>query len=84
MDHKWFSSLPKAEQEERKKFILANQKLLDITRKIVYNMSIVESRPSIKDYDSPNWAHRQAHLNGRLEALSEILALLNVSDKDHQ
>jgi hypothetical protein len=85
VDHKWFSSLPKAEQEDRKKFVYANQKLLDILSKIVYNMGIVESRPhSEADYDSPSWAYKQADRNGYLRAYSEILALLNVSDKDHQ
>jgi hypothetical protein len=28
------------------------------------------------DYDSASWAHKQAHLNGRLEALEELYKLL--------
>lgn len=82
MQHQWFSNLPKADQEDRKKFVLSNAKVLDILSQIVYNMSIVESKPSNKDYDSPNWAYKQAHQNGKVEALNEVLRLLKVSDQE--
>lgn len=59
-----------------------SEKVLDRAASIVYNMSIVESRTKSTDYDSPSWSHKQAHLNGRLEALREIASLLKVSDKD--
>lgn len=28
------------------------------------------------DYDSPSWSHKQAHLNGKIEALTLVLSLL--------
>jgi hypothetical protein len=82
MQHQWFSNLPKQDQQERKNLVLNSEKILDILHQMVYNMSIVESRTSSSDYDSPNWAYRQAHQNGKLEAYTEVLNLLTVSDKD--
>lgn len=82
MQTRWFSNLPKAKQEEFKKSVLASANILDKAAEIVYNMIIVESKPSQQDYDSPSWAFKQAHSNGRLEALREIHALLKVSDQE--
>jgi len=81
MHHQWFSNLPnKADQEEFKKLVLGSQKILDRAAEIVYNMSIMESRPSSQDYESPSWAFKQAHLNGRIEALNEIYSLLKLKE----
>lgn len=84
MQTQWFSHLPKDKHEEVKKIVLGSTKVLDILHNIVYNMSIVESKPSTKDYDSPSWAYLQAHKNGRIEALREIAKLLEVSDQEQK
>lgn len=82
MQHQWFSDLPKDKQEEFKKSVLGSSFVLDKLHKIVYNMSITESKVTIGDYDSPSWAFKQADRNGYLRALSEILALVTVSDRE--
>lgn len=82
MHHQWFSSLPRAEQEQRKKFIESNEKVLDIAREIVYNM-IMESRTSFKDYDSPSWAYKQADNNGYVRALEDVHKLLTIKEERH-
>lgn len=80
MHHQWYSSLPKAEQEEFKKLVLGSQKILDKAAEIVYNMSITESKVSTTDYDSPSWSHKQADRNGYLRALNELYALLKLKE----
>lgn len=35
---------------------------------------------SPKSYDNPAWSHKQAHVNGYLQALNEIKDLINVSE----
>lgn len=82
MQHQWFSNLPKNQQDDRKVLIENSEKVLDILQEIVYNMSIVESKSVNTDYDSPSWAFKQAHSNGKLDAYREVISLLKVS-KDH-
>ena len=79
MQHQWYSNLPKQEQEARKRFVLSNEKVLDIAREIVYNMSIVESKPETADYDSPSWAYKQADSNGYRRALEDVIKLLTIT-----
>lgn len=33
--------------------------------------------PSITDYDTPNWSHRQADTNGRIHTIQELMTLLS-------
>lgn len=76
IDTEWFRGLTKQEIEERKKFLLSEQKTLDILREIVYNMRISQETISETDYDSPSWSHKQAHLNGESSAFRRIERLL--------
>ena len=84
MQHQWFSSLPKAEQEEFKKLVLGSQKVLDKLSEICYNTIKNGESPSTSDYDSPSWAFKQADRNGYMRAYREIISLLNISDKDRK
>lgn len=76
IDSEWFKGLNKTEIEERKKFLASEQKVLDILRKIVYNIRTSQEIVSENDYDSPSWSHKQAHLNGESSALRRIERLL--------
>lgn len=80
MHSQWFSHLPKNQQDEFKKQVIGSQKILDRAAEIVYNKSIVETRPSVEDYDSPSWAFKQADRNGYLRALNEIYNLLKLKE----
>jgi hypothetical protein len=77
----WLKGLPKADQEEFKKYVLSSKKVLDKLSEIVYNKIKVGESVSKNDYDSPSWSHRQAHDNGRNEAFNEILKLISL-DQD--
>lgn len=79
---RWFSHLPKAEQEEAKKLVLGSQKVLDFLSKICYNTLKDGEQVRESDYDSPSWAYKQADRNGYLRAYREVQDLLTISDKD--
>lgn len=80
MLNQWFKHLPKAEQEERKRFIQENSKVLDILDEILYNVSIEVEKSRIVDYDNPAWAFKQAHTNGDLERIDKIRKLIKIKE----
>jgi len=41
-------------------------------------MKAADKPPSLNDYESVAWSHRQAHLNGKREAYKRILDLLTL------
>lgn len=85
MQTRWYSSLPKAEQEEFKKLLFGSKKVLDKLKEICYNTIHDGVMPGKADYDNPSWSHKQADRNGYLRAHQELLDLLNIeSDKDRK
>lgn len=57
--------------------------LEDIKTLINENLASLEaSEMSPKGYDSPNWAYRQAHVNGYKQALRDFTKLLTLDQKD--
>jgi len=77
-DTEWFRGLKTDEVEERKSFLLSNQKVLDILKEIVYNIRISCENVSETDYDSPSWSHKQAHHNGEVASLKRIERLITL------
>lgn len=74
----WIKDLKTPEEREQfKKLLLSNEKVLDKLSKILYNY-IKESENSTNDYDSPSWAYKAAHNNGRIEAFKKIVKLLDL------
>lgn len=85
MQTKWFSSLPKSEQEDFKKLVLGSKKVLDKLHEICYNTIQNEVKTQEADYDSPSWAFKQADRNGYIRAYRELLALVDLdSDKERK
>lgn len=79
----WLGGL-KGEERENFKLSVQNSKIvLDKLREIVYNMYKETTSVSSRDYDCPSWPYKQAHDNGRLEILSEILELLDINKEAH-
>lgn len=81
MDNRWYSNLPKAEQEEFKKLVLGNRKVLDRVKEICYNTIQSGVLPSAEEYDSPSWAYKQADRNGYLRAYKEIMNLATLDKR---
>ena len=79
----WFSHLKdKQSQDSFKQGVLGSRFVLDRLHEIVYNIVKNEDSPATADYESPSWAYKQAHLNGRKAAFNEILTLLKFSDNE--
>jgi hypothetical protein len=77
MQSAWLNGTKDQERENLKNYIISNKKMLDILNKILYNM-YREVENSSYDYDSPSWAHKQAHINGVKETLNKIMKLCEV------
>ena len=51
----------------------------DLNKLVDENLNVNESSEiSPKSYDSPNWAFRQAHVNGYKQALKDLKKLLTI------
>lgn len=81
MQLKWYQHRPKAEHDEVKDIVVNSQKLLDILGEICYNTIQSGVKTNTVDYDCPSWSHKQAHLNGYLQAYREILQLTNLDKR---
>lgn len=81
MDNRWYSNLPKVEQEEFKKLVLGSRKVLDRVKEICYNTIQSGVLPNADDYDNPSWAYKQADRNGYLRAYKEILQLTTLDKR---
>ena len=51
--------------------------LLDILAKVCYNIIRESQEVTTNDYSSSSWAYEQAHRNGKVEALQQILLTIN-------
>jgi len=78
MKTEWFGNLKGEERENFKLSILSSKIVLDKLQEIVYNMYRKEESISDSDYDSPSWSHKQAHTNGKRQALKQILDLISI------
>jgi hypothetical protein len=78
MKAEWLGNLKGEDRENFKNSILSSKIVLDKLNEIVYNMYKKEESVSTADYDSPSWSHKQAHTNGRREALKQILDLITL------
>lgn len=69
------------ERAKLKEYIAGNKKLLDILYKVVYNKFKDTEKVSLTDYENSAWPYRQAHLNGKKEAFTELLNLLDMKQE---
>lgn len=78
MNSKWLGSLKGEERENLKLSILQSKKVLDKLQEMCYNMYRDREKIEFQDYESPSWSHRQAHTNGYLEALRDVMKLTDI------
>lgn len=79
MNSLWLQGLKGEERQKLKVFIENNQKILDILTEIVYNRVKEHESVALRDYDNLSWSHKQAHLNGELDALKWVIKLCDVT-----
>ena len=81
MQARWFSHLPKPDQEDFKKLVLSSPKVLDRLKELCYNTIQDGVKTKVVDYDSPSWAYREADRNGYLRAYQELYDLLTLDKR---
>lgn len=82
--YKWVSHIKnKEEQAEFAKQVLVdlNRESYNRLRTILIEKYDIKQTVRIDDYDTPSWSHKQAHTNGYLECLEEILGLLTPNNE---
>lgn len=74
----WFSDCEGDSKkiEERRKKLLQFSEICGIIENVIEKK--IENLDSVteKDYESPSWAYKQAHINGEKQAYKEILDLI--------
>lgn len=79
MDIRWFNHLPPEKQEEFKKLVINSQLVFTRLLQIVEDdeRAMLREETTLKDFDSPNWAYKQAFRNGDRSRLRKMKDLLN-------
>lgn len=72
----WLRGLEGQERSDHEAYLRNCKSLFDQLRAMLQTRYDEKSRSKVIDYDSPSWSHRQAHMNGYLEAMAEIAQLL--------
>lgn len=62
--------------------VLGSKKVLDRLKEIVYNRINGLNKSSDKDFESPNWALKEAFKKGQLSILDEIDKIVTISDNE--
>lgn len=73
-----------SEKERFQNSILGSKSVLQRLQALMNEMKedVDTQELSIRIYDSPNWDHKQAHLNGFKEAIKKISKIINLDQKE--
>tara|TARA_R110002020_G_scaffold285675_3_gene501204 strand:+ start:853 stop:1101 length:249 start_codon:yes stop_codon:yes gene_type:complete len=71
------SLVPKEDRARVAEIVEKSDFLLDILAKVCYNIIRESQNITKSDYSSPSWSHEQAHRNGKVEALTDFLKIIN-------
>jgi len=69
------------EVTKRKESLKRVSWVLDLLKTLVNSDVLEASEISPKSYDSPNWAYRQAHVNGYKQAIRDFNKLLTLDQE---
>lgn len=87
MDINWTKNLsdPKL-QEDFRRTVLSARPVLDRLRELCEEKeaSLDRAELSVNAYDVPNWAAKQAHMNGIRSAYKGIYTLINLDPKERK
>jgi hypothetical protein len=73
----WFTKCgSEEEKEELRQYLYNSQRVFDHLKQMLQRRYDQEWGAKVIDYDSASWANKQAHKNGRIDALEEIYKLL--------
>jgi hypothetical protein len=73
-----------AEKERFQNSVLGSKTVLNRLSALINEMKedVDGAELNIKIYDSPNWDHKQAHLNGFKEALKKVQKIITLDQKE--
>ena len=81
----WYKHITdKDEQERFKRNVLGSKTVLTRLTALLDEMEedLSRSELSAKNYDSPNWAPKQAHVNGQKAQIRTIKFLINLDQEE--
>lgn len=80
----WTKHLPEEEKDRFKSAVLGSKVVLNRLTALLNEMEedLNQSELSAKNYDSPNWAPKQAHVNGQKAQIRTIKFLINLDQQD--
>ena len=79
MHSAWFKGLKtKEEKDRRKQEIISHSTFIEDLKELLQTEF---RKDKFEDYDSPSWAYKQADLNGYNRALTKVLSILNIEEK---
>lgn len=84
ISEQWLAGLEPDKRSEIKSIVLGSTILLDRLNKILYNIKKEKSEVRLLDYDSPSWSHKQAHLNGQIDMIDQIVKLVTITERADQ
>ena len=74
----WTKHLKALEEKENfTKLVVNSTQVLGRLKKILEDRHESSLKTDVADYSNASWAYRQAHLNGKREALQDLLKLLS-------
>ncbi len=73
-NERWFNGLPEQKRAALAQILHADNLILDRLQELCYNM-LNELDSVAQNFESPNWAYRQASIVGEKKALKRIIAL---------
>lgn len=84
MNIEWLKQLPDKKLQEDIENLLRNTFVRETFLGIIMRMQEEEERieTSLKSYDNPSWAYKQADLNGARRAYNKIRSLFDLKSKE--
>lgn len=80
---RWFNGLSEQKKIALSQILSEDNLILDRLQELCYNM-LNELDVISNDFDSPNWAHRQASVVGQKKALKKVISLCSISKEPDQ
>lgn len=76
MQSNWIKGLKGPEKEARIKEVLGYRNAFDALKEILEQE--VKKKPSVRDYDVPNWETRQVAVNEYNQAIDDLIKLITL------
>lgn len=80
---KWFHGVQEQDKQERRDFVLQNDKAWELLIKILERelADVRDAQESRSLYDNPNWPYMQADYIARARTLREVIDLLTIEEE---